>query len=80
MRGLSGLVFIEALFLSPFLIHTVGPVDSKTVTMTVITSASPSAEFETIPAFSAYNMPPTALRTHAKGSCSSVPTTPASPS
>ena len=35
--------------------------------MTVIILASSSADFETIPASWAYNMPHTALRTHAKG-------------
>ena len=47
---------------------TVRPAASKTVTMTVILFARPSADLDTIPASSAYSMPQTALRTHASGS------------
>ena len=59
---------------------TVRPASLETITMTVIILASPSANFETIPASAAHNMPHTALCTHADGSCSSAPTTPASSS
>ena len=52
---------------SVFLSDTVRPAASKTVTMTVINLASPSANLETIPASSANNMPHTALRTQAIG-------------
>ena len=50
---------------SVFFSDTVRPAASKTVTMTVIILASPSADLETIPASSAYNMPHTDLRTQA---------------
>ena len=63
---------------SVFFSDTVKPAAPKTVTMTVIIFASTSVNFETIPASSAYSMPHTALRTHADGSCYSVPTTPSS--
>ena len=52
---------------SVFLSDTVRPAASKTVTMTVIILASPSADRETFPASSAYNMPHTALRTQTIG-------------
>ena len=52
--------------------------EDTVVTMAVIISGSPSANFEAFPASSAYNMHVTALRTHDNGSCSSVPTAQAS--
>ena len=52
---------VRSNIVSVFLSDTVRPAASKTVTMTVLILASPSANFETIPASPAYNMPLTAL-------------------
>ena len=52
---------------SVFFSDTVRPAVSKTVTMSVISLASASADFETIPASSANNIPYNALCTRANG-------------
>ena len=48
-----------------FFSDTVTPAASKSIRMAVITLARPAADFEAIATSSAYNMPYTALRTHA---------------
>ena len=53
---------VRSKIVSVFLSDTVRPAASKTVTMTVIILASPSADLETIPVSSAYNTPHTAGR------------------
>ena len=47
---------------SVFVSDTVRPAALKTITLTVIILARPSADLDTIPASSAYNIPHTALR------------------
>ena len=60
-------LFVEASFPSYFPIPRGLLLRRQSVAMPVLVLASPSADFETIPASSAYNMPHTALRTHANG-------------
>ena len=62
-----------AAYLCLYLADTVGPAASKTVSTTVINLLSPSADFDIIPTLSAYSMLNLVFRTHANGSCSSVP-------